>query len=396
MKTGKDIVCITMTTWEGDYMKTIVHMMTQLAKNHRVLFVDYPFTVKDVASTILGKSKAPVKRMLGINDRLRTLEANENDVYHLTLPPILPINWMNNEGSYQKINQVQSHIVRNSILKAMKTLEFQDPIVINAFNPIIGLPLASKLNESKLIYYCYDEIRAAQWCGKHGGLMEDQFLQKVDEVIVTSEGLLSSKSKKHPSVSLVKNGVDFKLFHEAYHPQMKARKTIGYVGSVDFRLNYELLEHLVERLPEYDFHFVGRITEMPRAMSLDKHANVQFFGAQQPNDITRFMREFDLGIIPFAKNDFTKNIYPLKINEYLSAGLPVISTDFAELSDFESLISIANNADDFETYVLRELEANTSDKELKRIAAAKQNDWSARAELVELILNKDESFAQQA
>ena len=79
MKTGKDIVCITMTTWEGDYMKTIVHMMTQLAKNHRVLFVDYPFTVKDVASTILGKSKAPVKRMLGINDRLRTLEANENE-----------------------------------------------------------------------------------------------------------------------------------------------------------------------------------------------------------------------------------------------------------------------------------------------------------------------------
>ena len=396
MKTGKDIVCITMTTWEGDYMKTIVHMMTHLAKNHRVLFVDYPFTVKDVASTILGKSNAPVKRMLGINNRLRTLEANENDVYHLTLPPILPINWMNDEVSYQRINELQSTIIRNSIVKAMNTLEFHDPIVINAFNPIIGLPLARKLNESKLIYYCYDEIRAAQWCGKHGGQMEDQFLRLVDEVIVTSEGLLESKTKNHSSVSLVKNGVDFSLFHEAYHPQMKPRKTIGYVGSVDFRLDYQLLEHLAESFPEYDFHFVGRITEAKQAKMLDKYPNIQFFGAQQPHDITGFMREFDLGIIPFATNDFTRNIYPLKINEYLSAGLPVISTDFADLKDFESLVSIATSTEEFQALMQMELESNSTQKEQLRIAAAKQNDWSSRAELVELILNKDEPLAQQA
>ncbi len=393
MKIGKDIVCVTMTTWEGDYMKTIVHMMTQLATSHRVLFVDYPFTVKDVATTLLGKSQAPVKRMLGISNRLRTLD---NGIYHLTLPPILPINWINQVNSYQKINHWQSGIIQNSLKWAMDELNFEAPIVINAFNPIVGLPLAGKLNESKLIYYCYDEIRAAQWCGKHGGNMEDQFLEKVDEVIVTSEGLFDSKSKKHPSVSLVKNGVDFNLFHEAYHPQTKARKTIGYIGSVDFRLDYDLISYLVKELPEYDFHFVGRIMEYNQAMKLDLLPNIQFFGAQQPKDITKFMREFDMGIIPFAKNEFTKNIYPLKINEYLSAGLPVISSDFASLKDFESLISIATSKEEFVQAIRLEGDSNSSDKELQRIDAARQNDWSTRAKIVEMILSKYEEYARQA
>lgn len=396
MKLGKDIVCITMTTWEGDYMKTIVHMMSQLAQNHRVLFVDYPFTAKDVLTTMMGKTNAPVKRMLGLNSRLRTLESNGHDVHHLTLPPILPINWINDENKFRRANELHAKLIGQTIKKAMDELHFDSPIVINAFNPIVGLPLAGKLNESKLIYYCYDEIRAAKWCGKHGGNMEDLFLKKVDEVIVTSQGLLESKSKKHESVSLVKNGVDFELFHDAYHMTPSSKKTIGYVGSIDFRIDYDLLEHIIRKFPAYDFHFVGRITEVQQAMRLDKYHNVQFFGAQQPKQIPPLMREFDLGIIPFVKNEFTKNIYPLKINEYLAAGLPVVTTDFAPLDDFESVVAIANDTDTFTTQVESALSINSEEKVEERINLAKQNDWSERAHQVEIILEKEPVYAKQA
>lgn len=395
MKKGKDIVCISMTTWEGDYMKTIVHMMSQLARNHRVLFVDYPFTVKDVMSTMAGKAKAPVKRMLGLSSRLRTLSAKGQEVHHLTLPSILPINWINNPATFSKLNSLQSSIIASSIRKAMDALKFEQPIVINAFNPIVGLPLAGKLNESKLVYYCYDEIRAAQWCGKHGGMMEDHFIRKVDEVIVTSEGLYNSKSKAHPNTTLVKNGVDFDLFHKAFnHIKDVSRKVVGYVGSIDFRLDYDLLEYLIRTKKKYDFHFVGRITEREQQKRLDKYPNVKFFGAQQPPEIPKLMARFDIGIIPFAKNEFTKNIYPLKINEYLAAGIPVVSTDFATLDDFRDVVAIGRSNLEVQAHLDAELVCDTMNKALERASIAQQNDWSVRALQMENVLHKHSTHAE--
>jgi len=387
MQNSQDIVCISMTTWEGDYMKTIVHMMSQLAKNHRVLFVDYPFTAKDAVMSVLGKSKAPVKRMLGIRKRLRTLETKHAEVYHLTLPPILPTNWINDAETFEKIVSSQSWIIERSIKKAMHKLNFVSPIVINAFNPIIGLPLVGKLNESKLIYYCYDEIRAAEWCGKHGGLMEDRFIEKADAVIVTSEELFKSKSAKNSNTTLVKNGVDFDLFYQAFHTESNVRKVVGYVGSIDFRLDYDLLESVIKSRPNYDFHFVGRVTDKVGHQRLASYSNVKFFGAQQPNAIPDFMQKFDVGIIPFAINDFTKSIYPLKINEYLAAGIPVVSTDFASLVDFYSFISIVTKPEQFGIYLDKEMDSDTINKKHRRAAIAEMNDWSERAEQVEAILN---------
>ncbi len=385
----QDIVCISMTTWEGDFMKTIVHMMSQLAKNHRVMFVDYPFTWKDFAQGITGKEPKPWKRMIGIESRLRTLESKGNEVYHLTLPPVVPTNWINDPDIFQKIIRSQAAVVGNAICKAMKKLNFESPIVINAFNPIIGVPLIGKLNESKLVYYCYDDIGAANWCGKHGGTMEDRYIKKVDEVIVTSEALLRQKSKQNTNTTLVKNGVDFELFNRAFHQDKKERPVIGYVGSLDFRLDYDLIENLVKERPEYDFHFIGRVTQSgAQSEQLKKHPNVRFFGAQQPNDIPKFMKKFDLGIIPFAMNDFTKSIYPLKINEYLAAGIPVVSTDFAPLDDFFGNVVIAKNAEQFINGVDDEFKSDTYDKKLGRTAVAKQNDWSKRAAQVEEILNQ--------
>lgn len=378
-----------MTNWEGDFMKTIVHMMSQLSKNHRVLFVNYPHTYKDLVTTAMGKSKAPWKKMVGLEDNLTKANV-PGDAYHLTLPPILPTNWIGNEDSFKKMVSKQAKTVKKSILKTMDRLGMENPIIINAFNPIIGLPLIGAFGESRLIYYCYDEIRAAPWCGKHGGMMEDEFIPKADYVIVTSQGLLETKISKNENTVLVKNGVDFNLFNKAYNPERfeKTQKVIGYVGSVDFRLDYDLLESLITALPDHLFHFVGRISDQSGKDRLDVYDNVTFFGGQQPDDIPPLMRHFDLGLIPFVKNEFTKNVYPLKVNEYLAAGIPVVSTDFASLDDFKEHISIGQDHPDFIQKVKEELSLDSLQQVEARLAVAKSNDWSARAELVEQIITE--------
>jgi len=68
---------------------------------------------------------------------------------------------------------------------------------------------------------------------------------------------------------------------------------------------------------------------------------VVFYGPKKVQDLPAYLKTFSLGIIPFIKNQFTKGIYPLKINEYLAAGIPVVSTNFGYLEDFETIINIA-------------------------------------------------------
>ena len=88
----QNIICISNTSWFGNYAKSTVQILERLARHNNVLFVEYPYTIKDVISTLQGKQKAPVKRMLGIENRLTQIETNQGTkVWNLTIPPGLPL-----------------------------------------------------------------------------------------------------------------------------------------------------------------------------------------------------------------------------------------------------------------------------------------------------------------
>lgn len=95
-----------------------------------------------------------------------------------------------------------------------------------------------------------------------------------------------------------------------------------------------------------------------------------------------------MGIIPFAKNEFNKGVYPLKVNEYLAAGLPVVTTDFGYLQDFEDVIRIADSTEKFKTFTQEELSTDSAEKKLHRLNFARQNSWEQRAEEISNIIEK--------
>ncbi len=379
------IICIAFPAWDGNYLKSTVQLMKEMAKSHHVLYVDYAYTWKDFFQSLGGKGFASWRRMIGIDNRLREVTTDNGSKLHvLTLPPVIPANFIKNESIFDGINSINAFFIKRAIQAAQRKLNMTSPVVINAFNPFFGVHMSGAFGEKQLIYYCYDEIGAANWAKQHGARLENRFMKMVDTVIVTSQGLFNKKSKQHPDCHLVKNGVDYHLFANPTVQTIQIpltlnnsySKTIGYLGSVDERLDYDLIESVIKATPQYRYVFVGRITESAYENRLKQFKNVVLIGSQPPDMLPAWVNTFDVCWIPFILNDLTAGIYPLKINEYLAANKPVVSTRFADLTDFEPVIDVATTTANFVKYF-----DAPSQTDMPRQDFSARNDWSARAEL---------------
>lgn len=357
-------------------------MLKELASHNQILFVNSAYTLKDATDGLLGKKNIQLKRALGLRSRINTIKLDNGGKVHLLTPPvILSVNFLPEGKLYQALIRFNGKLLERSVKCALKKLNMQDKLInFVAFNLGMGVTTARHYHEHTIIYHCYDEVKGAEWKSRHGVALEKRLLEIADGVIVTSQGLYNSKKDLCKRCFIVKNAVNFNLFSKGFHSQPNAEKVVGYIGSIDERLDYALLEHLVQQLPAIKFVFVGRIKVNLHNTGLKDYPNVHFTGAKTPDELPAYLQTFSAGIIPFVKDDFTRGIYPMKINEYLAAGLPVIGTDFSDLSDFEGVIQVCNNKETFLQQLQTELNTDTPEKRIARQNVARQNTWAVRAE----------------
>lgn len=391
MLSNENIVCVSNTTWEGFYTKSTVQILSLLAAKNKVLFVEYPFTIKDAFSAITGSGRAPYKRMLGLEKRLVLKQSTfVTPVYQLVLPPVLPVEFIKIESLYNLLFRINTFIYSRSVKKALKKLNMNSPVCINAYNAIYGDKLVGKLGEKLHVFYCYDGNDTRRY-GKRADTADESFSRKADGIIVTSDFLAKPKLVFNNNVEVVKNGVDFGVFSKHSKSEVNSnsvRRKVGYIGSLDHRFDLETVEYTVQQLPEYDFEFVGDLMNKSIEPQLSKYANVTFKPPVKPDEVPALLRKCDVGLIPYTCTEYNKNVYPLKINEYLSVGVPVVLTSFAHLPEFEKIVRFTKGKEDFCSAIKQEIEADTSEKIKHRIEFAKSNSWESRAELFGNILEK--------
>jgi teichuronic acid biosynthesis glycosyltransferase TuaH len=379
---GQDIICISNTTWFGEYTKSTVQIMSRLARYNRILFIEYPFTYKDIFNTFLNKQNAPVKRMLGVNHYLQKVETDQkNEIFHLVPPAMLPVDFIKNDSIFKYFFKYNIKKYSRRINKVIRELNFNNTIVITAYNPVFGLPLISKLREKLNVYYCYDGIGTRRH-GKRIFSIDESFSRKTDAIITTSDFLRSEKLKFNSNTFVVKNGVDFKNFSNYSKKIVHDRrvKIVGYIGSLDHRFDIDLMDKTINKLHNFEFHFTGNLRNFKIMDVLSKYKNVRFFDSIQPNNVPKLLQSYDIGIIPYLVNDINKNIYPLKINEYMAVGVPIVMTPFADLNDFNNYVSVANNAEDFTIAIVNETMSDSSQKIHQRIEFARLNSWDNKTE----------------
>jgi len=234
----------------------------------------------------------------------------------------------------------------------------------------------------------FDPWQRAVLAGLHRKL-----LQRADVVTVTSSKLEELCRPHARRLARVPNGVDAAFFDACADAQPDPfvlslpAPRIGFVGALERWVDFDVLRGLAAAFPVGSVVLVGPAARMvPKLPS-----NVHLLGERPHGTLPGMLRAFDMGIVPFVRSPLTDAVNAVKIYEYLSAGLPVLSANLQGAADFGELVRLCATLPDW-IDAARQVGAATSKGEwARRREFALQNLWSSRADALMGLLEEAET-----
>ncbi len=213
---------------------------------------------------------------------------------------------------------------------------------------------------------------------------EIRLLERVDQVIIHSRKLLEKKGGYNPHTLHVPNGVEFAAYSKAAACPADIAAIpaprIGYVGVVKSQLDLDLLRQLARRHGDWSFVLVG-----PQGFLGDKKGildelaalpNVHLLGNRQLEEIPAAMQAMDVCLMCYEVCDYTNFIHPLKLNEYLATGRPVVSSPIDSALPLGHVLHLAGSADEWSAAIGKALaDPDTPAPAALRQAEAARHDW---------------------
>jgi glycosyltransferase involved in cell wall biosynthesis len=155
-----------------------------------------------------------------------------------------------------------------------------------------------------------------------------------------------------------------------------------YVGTLDPRLEVESLRALAMAYPTASVVLVGRCPDPEHYEPLRALRNVTIAPPVSRSELTALVGAADVGLIPHVRDEQTEAMSPLKLYEYLAAGLPVAATDLPPIAPvWPARTALAKTPADFPAAVARALEIGRC-PERERIDFIHANAWERRFELL--------------
>lgn len=237
--------------------------------------------------------------------------------------------------------------VINAIEEASKYLEMDDNILLLQ-NPM-AVGTAKQLKMKSIVFDAIDNwLYHPQMPDKK--LIRDNY-DYIDNhanlIMTVSQALLDTfpiNANKH----WIPNGVDVKYFSTAIKEHMDDQITIGYVGKIQDRVDFDLVECCIKKFPNVKFVFLGPIySQKSRIKQLQHYKNIIFKGDIHYKRLPKEMKCFDIAIIPHKVDQFTNSMNPLKLYEYLAAGKPVVTTGVAGISSISPYVHCASTTEEF-------------------------------------------------
>ena len=211
-------------------------------------------------------------------------------------------------------------------------------------------------------------------------------LKYSDKVIIPFDSYKNFiPTKFHNKIKVISNGVDSKLLsfksnNDIINNLKKEKlneRIVMYIGSIDTRLDYKLLQNVISDLPDMKFIFIGNVKRQVVNIfnKIRSYKNVNYLSSINYYDIGKYLNYADVCIIPFQKNELSQYILPNKLFEYSLMKKPIIMTDFnKDLKNLNKNFIIASNHFEFSKLIIDQIKNPQKLEELKLFA--KNYEWS--------------------
>ena len=365
---GRDLLCFS-HDWSGDPLSK-THLMRILARDNRVLWVN------SIGYRTPTASKADITRAFKkLRAAASPLSEPEKNIFVLN-PLAVPV------YGQPRIRDLNRRLLRFQVKRAMRQLGFKRPINF-VFNPAAAV-VAGALGEEQILYYCVDEYTEFSGVSSNSlAELEQDLLRRSDLVIVSADRLYQSKVKANPRTVLIRHGVDFDHFRKALDPETVVpeeirnlpRPVIGFFGLIADWVDLELMAEVAQHFSHGSMVLLGKATTDTSV--LEQVPNVHLLGRQPYASLPAYCKGFDVALMPFRINELTLNANPLKVREYLAAGLPVVSTAIPEV-EVLGLCRIGHDRTSF----IREVELALQDPgpSVARSELIRSESWGARVD----------------
>jgi glycosyltransferase involved in cell wall biosynthesis len=327
---GNDIICFS-NDWDGDPLSK-KHIALRLARKNRVLWVNSTGNRNPTAS--VRDLRRIWKKLWQYCRGCRPVEEN----IHVFSPLVIPFH-----GS-RAARWINRRLLAWDLRRACRNLGFQKPITWS-FVPS-SADVAGSLGERLVVYHCVDEYSEFTGTNKTAILdMERRLMERADLVVVSSSRLYETKLRHNRNTFLVTHGVDVAHFRKACLEETATPQdcaalrgpVIGFFGLIGDWVDLEIVRHLAVSRPEWSLLLIGKVEAGVDTSALRKLTNVHILGRRPYQSLPAYCKAFDIAILPFVVNELTLAANPLKLREYLAAGLPVVATPLPEACKLDRL-----------------------------------------------------------
>lgn len=375
MATRVTIVVYLLGEWEHFHRRPMLEALARAGLGYvTLLLVAPPKSVRH-----LTKRRWGVPRGFGLPS-LRRIGPN----LFLARPYI----WLPLAGRRGRESGLWRALVKNQVRWAVAHVrETDEPVVAWIYRPDQDHNLGMA-DERFVVYECFDEYRLNYWDSSPMPSLaekEGPILDRADLVFATARSLMEVRRKDGVKIEYAPNGVDYRIFARASAPDTTIpdeldslpKPRIGYLGNISAALDLQLLEALARSNPDWSFVLIGPVDRTAEEMLGGLHAcaNVHLLGRKRREALAGYLKGLDVGLIPYRRNEVNRHRNPLKLWEYLAAGLPVVATPLFELDGLGDLVWVGEGVGGFELAITAAMRDHTGVRKGRGRELARDHSW---------------------
>jgi len=377
---NEDIILFSSDDWGWKTSK--YQLSTRFCQKNRVLFISsIGFRSPTVSAQDIGRIFEKLKSFFN------GIKKIENNLYVLT-PLVLPFR------SFPFVKKINTFLLHLQIKYAKWKLKLYLPYIFvfsqNWYDFVKDIP------RKKLVYYCVDDQSGFKGINSTLFELHDRLLAEQADIVICSSRMLYEYKKAYNLFTYyLPHGVNYELFSRVvFDAGLKVasdvsdlpKPVIGFYGHISSDwVDVDLLKFLASQCPKWSFLLIGKYSLHEETFKDFK--NIYTIGPKEFEDLPSYCKGIDAGIIPFTKSVLTDNCNPLKLYEYLAAGLSVVSTDIPEVRQYKDSVFIAKTNDEFLDCCRQALLIRSSELDRERSLRFKNTSWDNRVDEIYKLLS---------